>query len=156
MSLVFASIRISLLAAPGPGMEVNWFCSFLGLHDGGIVGGHVSERFFSPSVQPPLFFKRAPALFQNMLRRHEEFENGTAWSNSSESSDDSSSPRLSAVGLRGSARHKVRHAGMGWWICRPVRVSLSRGPLACMRDQQWKGLHLNPASIARGDSCSGP
>ncbi|KAA8590691.1 hypothetical protein FQN60_014625, partial [Etheostoma spectabile] len=38
----------------------------------------------------------------NMLRRHEELENGTAWSNSSESSDDSSSPRLSVGGLRNS------------------------------------------------------
>ncbi|XP_072554720.1 rho family-interacting cell polarization regulator 1 isoform X2 [Paramormyrops kingsleyae] len=35
----------------------------------------------------------------NMLRRQEEMENGTAWSNSSESSDDSSSPQLS-VGMR--------------------------------------------------------
>lgn len=35
-----------------------------------------------------------------MLRRQEELENGTAWSISSESSDDSSSPQLS-----GSARH---------------------------------------------------
>ncbi|XP_029909089.1 rho family-interacting cell polarization regulator 1 isoform X2 [Myripristis murdjan] len=41
----------------------------------------------------------------NMLRRHEELENGTAWSNSSESSDDSSSPQLS-VGLRNSTHHK--------------------------------------------------
>ncbi|KAK4813896.1 hypothetical protein QYF61_002727 [Mycteria americana] len=37
---------------------------------------------------------------RNMLRRQEELENGTAWSISSESSDDSSSPQLS-----GSARH---------------------------------------------------
>ncbi|KAM7396097.1 hypothetical protein PAMP_019166 [Pampus punctatissimus] len=43
----------------------------------------------------------------NMLRRHEELENGTAWSNSSESSDDSSSPQLSAGGLRNSAHPKV-------------------------------------------------
>lgn len=35
-----------------------------------------------------------------MLRRQEELENGTAWSLSSESSDDSSSPQLS-----GTARH---------------------------------------------------
>lgn len=39
-------------------------------------------------------------LSQNMLRRQEELENGTAWSLSSESSDDSSSPQLS-----GTARH---------------------------------------------------
>ncbi|XP_039618964.1 rho family-interacting cell polarization regulator 1 isoform X3 [Polypterus senegalus] len=33
----------------------------------------------------------------NMLRRQDEIENGTAWSNSSESSDDSSSPQLSVT-----------------------------------------------------------
>ncbi|XP_032380188.1 rho family-interacting cell polarization regulator 1 [Etheostoma spectabile] len=43
----------------------------------------------------------------NMLRRHEELENGTAWSNSSESSDDSSSPRLSVGGLRNSTHPKA-------------------------------------------------
>lgn len=40
--------------------------------------------------------------FQNMLRQQEELENGAAWSISSESSDDSSSPQLS-----GSARHTL-------------------------------------------------
>ncbi|XP_035859104.1 rho family-interacting cell polarization regulator 1 isoform X2 [Sander lucioperca] len=43
----------------------------------------------------------------NMLRRHDELENGTAWSNSSESSDDSSSPRLSVGGLRNSTHPKA-------------------------------------------------
>lgn len=44
-----------------------------------------------------------------MLRRHEEFENGAAWSNSSESSDDSSSPQLPVGGLRNSTHDKVTH-----------------------------------------------
>ncbi|CAB1323239.1 unnamed protein product [Coregonus sp. 'balchen'] len=43
----------------------------------------------------------------NMLRRQEEMENGTAWSNSSESSDDSSSPQLS-LGLRHSNKNLVQ------------------------------------------------
>ncbi|XP_074534121.1 rho family-interacting cell polarization regulator 1 isoform X2 [Halichoeres trimaculatus] len=51
----------------------------------------------SPARQPPA----------NMLRRHEELENGTAWSNSSESSDDSSSPQLSVGGLRNNTHHKT-------------------------------------------------
>ncbi|KAF0040466.1 hypothetical protein F2P81_006364 [Scophthalmus maximus] len=51
----------------------------------------------SPTRQPTV----------NMLRRHEELENGTAWSNSSESSDDSSSPQLSVGGLRYSAHQKA-------------------------------------------------
>lgn len=41
-------------------------------------------------------------FLQNMLRQQEELENGAAWSISSESSDDSSSPQLS-----GSARHSL-------------------------------------------------
>ncbi|GAA6092094.1 rho family-interacting cell polarization regulator 1 isoform X1 [Tachysurus ichikawai] len=43
----------------------------------------------------------------NMLRRQEELENGTAWSNSSESSDDSSSPQLSQ-GLRHAQKNLVQ------------------------------------------------
>lgn len=42
-----------------------------------------------------------------MLRRQEELENGTAWSNSSESSDDSSSPQLSQ-GLRHAQKNLVQ------------------------------------------------
>ncbi|XP_057203941.1 rho family-interacting cell polarization regulator 1 isoform X3 [Triplophysa rosa] len=43
----------------------------------------------------------------NMLRRQEEMENGTAWSNSSESSDDSSSPQMS-VGMRHAHKNLVQ------------------------------------------------
>ncbi|KAA0714938.1 Rho family-interacting cell polarization regulator 1 [Triplophysa tibetana] len=43
----------------------------------------------------------------NMLRRQEEMDNGTAWSNSSESSDDSSSPQLS-VGMRHANKNLVQ------------------------------------------------
>uniref|UniRef100_A0A5F9CYB7 Rho family-interacting cell polarization regulator 1 n=1 Tax=Oryctolagus cuniculus TaxID=9986 RepID=A0A5F9CYB7_RABIT len=57
----------------------------------------------SPSASLPIARggpKTSSAFSQNMLRRQEELENGTAWSLSSESSDDSSSPQLS-----GTARH---------------------------------------------------
>ncbi|KAM9352665.1 rho family-interacting cell polarization regulator 1 [Symphorus nematophorus] len=67
----------------------------------------VSKRFSTIFNQSP---PDTPSLreqaFYNMLRRHEELENGTAWSNSSESSDDSSSPQLSVGGLRNSTHHK--------------------------------------------------
>uniref|UniRef100_A0A8D3DPS9 RHO family interacting cell polarization regulator 1 n=1 Tax=Scophthalmus maximus TaxID=52904 RepID=A0A8D3DPS9_SCOMX len=67
----------------------------------------VSKRFSTIFNQSP---PDTPSLreqaFYNMLRRHEELENGTAWSNSSESSDDSSSPQLSVGGLRYSAHQK--------------------------------------------------
>ncbi|XP_040894213.1 rho family-interacting cell polarization regulator 1 isoform X2 [Toxotes jaculatrix] len=68
----------------------------------------VSKRFSTIFNQSP---PDTPSLreqaFYNMLRRHEELENGTAWSNSSESSDDSSSPQLSAGGQRSSAHKAV-------------------------------------------------
>ncbi|XP_056137267.1 rho family-interacting cell polarization regulator 1 isoform X2 [Lampris incognitus] len=67
----------------------------------------VNKRFSTVFNQSP---PDTPSLreqaFYNMLRRHEELENGTAWSNSSESSDDSSSPQLSAGALRSSVHHK--------------------------------------------------
>ncbi|CAB1437803.1 unnamed protein product [Pleuronectes platessa] len=67
----------------------------------------VSKRFSTIFNQSP---PDTPSLreqaFYNMLRRHEELENGTAWSNSSESSDDSSSPQLSAGGPRNATHHE--------------------------------------------------
>uniref|UniRef100_A0A3Q3JJW2 FAM65 N-terminal domain-containing protein n=1 Tax=Monopterus albus TaxID=43700 RepID=A0A3Q3JJW2_MONAL len=70
----------------------------------------VNKRFSAIFNQSP---PDTPSLreqaFYNMLRQHEELENRTAWSNSSESSDDSSSPRLNVGGLRTSATHKVTY-----------------------------------------------
>ncbi|NXP76255.1 RIPR1 regulator, partial [Ramphastos sulfuratus] len=60
----------------------------------------VSKRFSSYNQSPPDTPSLREQAFYNMLRRQEELENGTAWSLSSESSDDSSSPQLP-----GSARH---------------------------------------------------
>ncbi|XP_004625924.2 rho family-interacting cell polarization regulator 1 isoform X2 [Octodon degus] len=60
----------------------------------------VTKRFSTYSQSPPDTPSLREQAFYNMLRRQEELENGTAWSLSSESSDDSSSPQLS-----GSARH---------------------------------------------------
>ncbi|XP_041650938.1 rho family-interacting cell polarization regulator 1 isoform X2 [Cheilinus undulatus] len=68
----------------------------------------VNKRFSTIFNQSP---PDTPSLreqaFYNMLRRHEELENGTAWSNSSESSDDSSSPQLSVGGLRNNTHQKA-------------------------------------------------
>uniref|UniRef100_A0A3B3R7V2 RHO family interacting cell polarization regulator 1 n=1 Tax=Paramormyrops kingsleyae TaxID=1676925 RepID=A0A3B3R7V2_9TELE len=59
----------------------------------------VNKRFSTYNQSPPDTPSLREQAFYNMLRRQEEMENGTAWSNSSESSDDSSSPQLS-VGMR--------------------------------------------------------
>ncbi|KAM8776570.1 rho family-interacting cell polarization regulator 1 isoform 2-T2 [Rhynchonycteris naso] len=60
----------------------------------------VTKRFSTYSQSPPDTPSLREQAFYNTLRRQEELENGTAWSLSSESSDDSSSPQLS-----GTARH---------------------------------------------------
>ncbi|XP_074487708.1 rho family-interacting cell polarization regulator 1 isoform X1 [Sebastes fasciatus] len=67
------------------------------------VSKRISTIFNQSPPDTPSLREQA---FYNMLRRHEELENGTAWSNSSESSDDSSSPRLSVGGLRNSTHQK--------------------------------------------------
>ncbi|KAK9517324.1 hypothetical protein VZT92_025206 [Zoarces viviparus] len=92
-------------------LEVTW--NPFDKDDQGSVASTVNK---APTVSKRLstIFNQSPPdtpslreqAFYNMLRRHEELENGTAWSNSSESSDDSSSPRLSVGGLRNSTHHK--------------------------------------------------
>ncbi|XP_043842111.1 rho family-interacting cell polarization regulator 1 isoform X2 [Dromiciops gliroides] len=57
----------------------------------------VSKRFSTYSQSPPDTPSLREQAFYNMLRRQDELENGTAWSLSSESSDDSSSPQLSGA-----------------------------------------------------------
>uniref|UniRef100_A0A8C3XDJ1 RHO family interacting cell polarization regulator 1 n=2 Tax=Cyanoderma ruficeps TaxID=181631 RepID=A0A8C3XDJ1_9PASS len=56
----------------------------------------VNKRFSTYNQSPPDTPSLREQAFYNMLRRQEELENGTAWSISSESSDDSSSPQLSS------------------------------------------------------------
>uniref|UniRef100_A0A8D0HPJ5 RHO family interacting cell polarization regulator 1 n=1 Tax=Sphenodon punctatus TaxID=8508 RepID=A0A8D0HPJ5_SPHPU len=60
----------------------------------------INKRFSTYNQSPPDTPSLREQAFYNMLRRQEELENGAAWSISSESSDDSSSPQLS-----GGARH---------------------------------------------------
>uniref|UniRef100_A0A674B687 RHO family interacting cell polarization regulator 1 n=1 Tax=Salmo trutta TaxID=8032 RepID=A0A674B687_SALTR len=67
----------------------------------------VNKRFSTYNQSPPDTPSLREQAFYNMLRRQEEMENGTAWSNSSESSDDSSSPQLS-LGLRHANKNLVQ------------------------------------------------
>lgn len=78
-----------------------------------------------------------------MLRRQEELENGTAWSISSESSDDSSSPQLS-----GSARHAAHKP-----IVQPevqasapaIEISFSQQPEEARAGPRAGGVGVPPA-----------
>ncbi|XP_072550752.1 rho family-interacting cell polarization regulator 1 isoform X2 [Salminus brasiliensis] len=67
----------------------------------------VNKRFSTYNQSPPDTPSLREQAFYNMLRRQDEMENGTAWSNSSESSDDSSSPQLS-LGLRHAHKNLVQ------------------------------------------------
>ncbi|XP_062402666.1 rho family-interacting cell polarization regulator 1 isoform X2 [Sardina pilchardus] len=67
----------------------------------------VNKRFSTYNQSPPDTPSLREQAFYNMLRRQEDVENGTAWSNSSESSDDSSSPQLS-LGLRHANKNVVQ------------------------------------------------
>ncbi|XP_021426029.2 rho family-interacting cell polarization regulator 1 isoform X5 [Oncorhynchus mykiss] len=67
----------------------------------------VNKRFSTYNQSPPDTPSLREQAFYNMLRRQEDMENGTAWSNSSESSDDSSSPQLS-LGLRHANKNLVK------------------------------------------------
>uniref|UniRef100_A0A673J8Z1 Protein FAM65A-like n=1 Tax=Sinocyclocheilus rhinocerous TaxID=307959 RepID=A0A673J8Z1_9TELE len=68
---------------------------------------NVNKRFSTYNQSPPDTPSLREQAFYNMLRRQEEMENGTAWSNSSESSDDSSSPQLS-LGMRHAHKNLVQ------------------------------------------------
>ncbi|XP_040266075.1 rho family-interacting cell polarization regulator 1 isoform X5 [Bufo bufo] len=54
----------------------------------------VNKRFSTYNPSPPDTPSLREQAFYNMLRRQDDLENGAAWSISSESSDDSSSPQL--------------------------------------------------------------
>ncbi|KAJ7311938.1 hypothetical protein JRQ81_006259 [Phrynocephalus forsythii] len=87
-------------------LEVNWnpFDKEDQLSSGSTMNktSTVNKRFSTYNQSPPDTPSMREQAFYNMLRQQEELENGAAWSISSESSDDSSSPQLS-----GSARHAL-------------------------------------------------
>ncbi|KAM9854287.1 rho family-interacting cell polarization regulator 1 [Aulostomus maculatus] len=97
----------------------------------------------SPPVQPAA----------NMLRRHEELETGTAWSNSSESSDDSSSPQLPAGGLHKSTHHTVtvkmtpelQLAAAGYSSQQPDKSSCPSSPRH--QADNSRGVEKGPATV---------
>lgn len=67
----------------------------------------VSKRFLS-NQSPPDTPSMREQVFYSLLKRQGELENGTVWSNSSESSDDSSSPALGHQTHRMMAAHTLQ------------------------------------------------
>ncbi|XP_070687405.1 rho family-interacting cell polarization regulator 1 [Pempheris klunzingeri] len=93
-------------------LEVTW--SPFDKDDQGSVASTVSKAPTASKRFSTIFNQSPPdtptlreQAFYNMLRRNDELDNGTAWSNSSESSDDSSSPQMSVGGARNSPYQKA-------------------------------------------------
>ncbi|KAG8012283.1 Rho family-interacting cell polarization regulator 1 [Nibea albiflora] len=97
----------------------------------------VNKRFSTIFNQSP---PDTPSLreqaFYNMLRRHEELENGAAWSNSSESSDDSSSPQMSVGGLRNSTHKGGKHSRSPSMVSLTVETAL--GSFDFLNTSDWE------------------
>ncbi|XP_050167385.1 rho family-interacting cell polarization regulator 1 isoform X2 [Myiozetetes cayanensis] len=112
----------------------------------------VNKRFSTYNQSPPDTPSLREQAFYNMLRRQEELENGTAWSISSESSDDSSSPQLS-----GSARHAAHKP-----IVQPevqasapaIEISFSQQPEEAETGLGTSGSSVSPAGSQPEESGS--
>ncbi|XP_027554079.1 rho family-interacting cell polarization regulator 1 isoform X4 [Neopelma chrysocephalum] len=105
----------------------------------------VNKRFSTYNQSPPDTPSLREQAFYNMLRRQEELENGTAWSISSESSDDSSSPQLS-----GSARHAAHKPIMQPEVqasAPAIEISFSQQP-----DEAETGLGTSGSSVSPSGS----
>ncbi|KAK6294505.1 hypothetical protein J4Q44_G00353350 [Coregonus suidteri] len=85
------AVDINNLGTVKLNLEVTW--SPFDKDDQTSSSSTVSKRFLS-NQSPPDTPSMREQVFYSLLRRPGELENGTVWSNSSESSDDSSSPAM--------------------------------------------------------------
>ncbi|XP_036605858.1 rho family-interacting cell polarization regulator 1 isoform X1 [Trichosurus vulpecula] len=106
----------------------------------------VSKRFSTYSQSPPDTPSLREQAFYNMLRRQEELENGTAWSLSSESSDDSSSPQLSgAARLTPPSRPLVQQPEAP-----PIHIAFSRPEIPHPSGEALEEEGAKPPVLANG------
>ncbi|XP_068941843.1 rho family-interacting cell polarization regulator 1 isoform X2 [Petaurus breviceps papuanus] len=106
----------------------------------------VSKRFSTYSQSPPDTPSLREQAFYNMLRRQDELENGTAWSLSSESSDDSSSPQLSgAARLTPPSRPLVQQPEAP-----PIHIAFSRPEVPYPSGEALEEEGTKPPVLANG------
>ncbi|KAM6980619.1 rho family-interacting cell polarization regulator 1-like [Aplochiton taeniatus] len=86
-------------------LEVTW--SPFDKDDQTSSASTVSKRFLS-NQSPPDTPSMREQVFYSLLKRQGELDNGTVWSNSSESSDDSSSPAMGQLAHRIMANHSLQ------------------------------------------------
>ncbi|XP_067105671.1 rho family-interacting cell polarization regulator 1-like isoform X1 [Osmerus mordax] len=99
------AVDINNLGTVKLNLEVTW--SPFDKDDQTSSASTVSKRFLS-NQSPPDTPSMREQVFYSLLKRQGELENGTVWSNSSESSDDSSSPAMGHQAHRMMASHTLQ------------------------------------------------
>ncbi|KAM4630078.1 rho family-interacting cell polarization regulator 1-like [Polymixia lowei] len=94
----------------------------------------VSKRLLS-NQSPPDTPSMREQVFYSLLKRQGELDNGTVWSNSSESSDDSSSPAMGHHAQRLMASHTLQTTPMSQLSFTPRQSSTSTPSLASNQEE---------------------
>ncbi|XP_008335162.1 rho family-interacting cell polarization regulator 1-like [Cynoglossus semilaevis] len=95
----------------------------------------VSKRLLS-NQSPPDTPSMREQVFYSLLKRQGEMDNGTVWSNSSESSDDSSSPALAHHAQKLTASHVLQTTHAGQLSLTPHKSSASTPSLSSNQEEE--------------------
>ncbi|XP_014890442.1 protein FAM65A-like isoform X2 [Poecilia latipinna] len=138
-------------------LEVTW--SPFDRDDQTSSSSTVSKRLLS-NQSPPDTPSMREQVFYSLLKRQGEMENGTVWSNSSESSDDSSSPALAHHTQRLTASNLLQAAPTTQLSAVPHKSSVSTPSLSSNQEEvETEGVDVfpQPEAVPNGHlrtSCS--
>ncbi|XP_008403631.1 protein FAM65A-like isoform X2 [Poecilia reticulata] len=138
-------------------LEVTW--SPFDRDDQTSSSSTVSKRLLS-NQSPPDTPSMREQVFYSLLKRQGEMENGTVWSNSSESSDDSSSPALAHHTQRLTASNLLQAAPTTQLSAAPHKSSVSTPSLSSNQEEdETEGMDVfpQPEAVPNGHlraSCS--
>ncbi|XP_014835942.1 PREDICTED: protein FAM65A-like isoform X1 [Poecilia mexicana] len=138
-------------------LEVTW--SPFDRDDQTSSSSTVSKRLLS-NQSPPDTPSMREQVFYSLLKRQGEMENGTVWSNSSESSDDSSSPALAHHTQRLTASNLLQAAPTTQLSAAPHKSSVSTPSLSSNQEEvETEGVDVfpQPEAVPNGHlrtSCS--
>ncbi|XP_035992439.1 rho family-interacting cell polarization regulator 1 [Fundulus heteroclitus] len=138
-------------------LEVTW--SPFDRDDQTSSSSTVSKRLLS-NQSPPDTPSMREQVFYSLLKRQGELENGTVWSNSSESSDDSSSPALAHHTQRLTASNPLQATPTAQLSLAPHKYSVSTPSLSSNQEEdETEGVDIfpQPEAVPNGHlraSCS--
>ncbi|KAK5611556.1 hypothetical protein CRENBAI_014923 [Crenichthys baileyi] len=123
-------------------LEVTW--SPFDRDDQTSSSSTVSKRLLS-NQSPPDTPSMREQVFYSLLKRQGEMENGTVWSNSSESSDDSSSPALAHHAQRLTASNLLQTTPTTQLCLAPHKSSVSTPSLSSNQEEdETEGVDIFP------------